>query len=487
MPRLPEHRLAADSTPTGESVPRKELAGRLDSFLLDRMDRSRPDFVVREVAPRLTWNRLDLAIKLYYLDQTEAAPSAFVQELYDAHIHAFSLGDFREPGNAAKQDPASFRAAFRDIVSSLRTDGFDPSKSLIPVASDGSFINGGHRAACAMFLRRNVHVVETGLPPVRYDYRAFRSRGLDDDLLEAAIIRYMERSPRARMALAWSGAAGPVEAHIGPLVYRKQLTLSPRGMANLLDMLDLEETTRSARADHDGGHHRLTAFVFDLDDLGLPTRLAQLPNKGQGISTLHLLPSQKDSLDVARVLLNDRSVRFLNGASPKRFPGTAKLASDLRAVLAQSAVPPEEVLLDTGMLLATYGAKEASTANFTSLAVVKEAGTSASLVQHPAGADIVDILQDPRRHLHYGGLKFLGVTEAMDSTHHRQGPQASDDLRLLASLRAQVEVKRPGRALLYKARLYHSRFRRSAIHTIARLGLRNQAKAAYRALRRLRG
>jgi hypothetical protein len=486
MAQSPEHRLAPSSTPVGELVPRGELAGRLDSFLLDRMDQGRPEFVVREVTPRLTWNRLDLAIKLFYLEQTETAPSDFAQELYDAHIHAFSLGDFREPGNSAKQDPASFRSAFRDIVISLRTGGFDPSKSLIPVASDGSFINGGHRAACAMFLHRNVHVVETCLPPVRYDYRSFRSRGLDDDLLEAAIVRYMERSPRARVALAWSGAASAFEALLGPLVYRKQLTLSPKGSANLLDMLDLEETTRLARADHDENHHRLTAFVLDLDDVGLPARLAQLPKepRGQGSSMIHLLRSQKESLDVARLLLNDRSVRFLNGASPKRFPGTARLASDLRDILERSGVRTEDVLLDRGMLLATYGAKEATAADFISPAVVREAVTSANLVQQPSNADIVDILLDPRRHLHFGGLKFLGVSEAMNAARQRQTPNASDDLRLLASLRSRIEVKRPARALLYKARLYQSRLRRLAIHAVARLGLRAQAKAAYQALRR---
>jgi len=469
--------------PLGAPVSREALVGRLDSFLLNRMNPSRQEFTVREVTPRLTWNRLDLAVKLYFLKQSETVHSAFAEELYDAHIHAFSLGDFREPGNSAKTDPASFRSAFREIAQSVRTEGFDPEKSLMPLASDGSFINGGHRAACALFLHRDVHAVETGLPPVRYDYRFFRNRGLDDDLLEAAIVKYMELNPRSRLAVIWPGAGfeSRVEALLGPLVYRKELRLTAKGSVNLLDHLAFELPDRHVKSSRSGHLLRPVVLVFDMQGRQDLRSLDASLRQGQGPGCAHVLGSHRESLDVARLLLNERSVLFLNAASPKRFPKTSRLAADFRAALENSGISTERTVLGAGMLLATLGAREAMAADFMSPVRVAE---MPDLVQQPCGAHITEILEDPRRHLHYGGLKFLSVPEAIATARGRQSLEASEELSLLMSIRSQTTARTAGRMLVYKARLYHSRLRRSTIHAVARLGLREQAKAAYRALRR---
>ena len=479
--------LASPPTSAATLVPREALAGRIDSFLLDRMDQGRPAFPVRELAPRLTWNRLDIAIKLYYLEQSELRMSIFAEELYDAHIHAFSLGDFREPGNDVKTDPASFRSAFRTIAESVRIDGFDPDRSLIPVASDGSFINGGHRAACALFLNRRVHVVETGLPPVRYDHRFFRSRGMDDDLLEAAIVKYMERSPRSRLALVWPGAgdARQIEATLGPLIYRKEFRLTTNGAASLVDFLRDEVKATDIEPSRFRPDRRHLVLAFDQDDPA-PFRssdaMPEAPERRP--DGVHLLSSHERSLDLARLLLNERSVRFLNAASPKRFASTSRLTADFRAALERSEWSTESAVLDSGMLLAVSGIHEARTADFMSPLALADAAASASVVQQTCGAEIKEILQDPRRHLHHGGLKFLSVSEAVETARSRRSPEALDHLRHLASLRQQDTSRGAGRSVLYRLRLYHSKLRRSAIHVIGRLGLRDQAKAAYRALRR---
>ncbi len=72
---------ALNPSQAGRLVPRAALEGRVNRFLLNRVDPSRQEFIVREVKPGLTWNRLDLAIKLYYLEQSEADGSSFAEEL----------------------------------------------------------------------------------------------------------------------------------------------------------------------------------------------------------------------------------------------------------------------------------------------------------------------------------------------------------------------------------------------------------------------
>lgn len=459
-------------------VSRERLEGRVDSFLLNRMERGRHGFVVREITPRLTWNRLDLAIKLYYLEQAGTGASSFAEELYDAHIHAFSLGDFREPGNDDKTNAASFRSAFLDILENMRNKGFDPGKSLIPVASDGSFINGGHRTACAMFLRRKVHIVETGLPPVRYDHRYFRSRGMDDDLIEASVLRYMERSPRSRLILVRPGADGTAksDSSLGSQVYRKALRLSAKGASNLFAALGWHPTSGATDL---WGERRLLVEVIDVEEASCD--VDQRPAHSAVSDHIYRVRSHEHSLSLARVLLNERSVHALNAACPDRFVETSGRTSRFRDTLIQAGVSLERAALGPSMLLATFGSKEAQAADFRSPVPLPE---QPGLLRLPSGPDIHEVLEDPRRHLHYGGLKFLSVEEAIRVLKRDPQPGASEDLRLLSSLRPGTGWTKVRRGFVAKSRLYHSRIRRSVIHAVARLGLRDQAKAAYRALRR---
>ena len=478
---------ALDPSQAGRLIPRAALEGRVDRFLLNRVDPSRQEFIVREVTPGLTWNRLDLAIKLYYLEQSEADGSSFAEELYDAHIRAFSLGDFREPGKESKTDAASFRTAFRDILDDLRRTGFDPEKSLIPAASDGSLINGGHRAACALFLGHKVHVVETGLPPVRYDYRFFRNRGMDEHLLEAAIMRYAERSPGARIALLWPSAVTPseVEKHLGPLAYRKQVRLSAKGLTNLVGSLATDPDYSLPQPP--GGPttaSRPLVYVFESNERThgstWEAKLREQARKDGHV--LHLAATREEGLNLAKVLLNERSVRYLNVASPDRYPGTADLAREFRDVLGRAGVPRDDVILGPGMVLAAFGARATSAVDMMAFRPIEATCVPAAITLTPSPKDFQDILQDPRRHFHAWGLKFLSVGEALKLLQ-REATLAAEDLRLLARLLPQAEPRHPVRQLLGTVRLHYSRVRRTAIRTVVELGLRKQVSALYDALR----
>lgn len=482
-----------DMSEAGRLVPRKALEGRLDSFILERMDPAQDEFVVREVMPELTWNRLDLAIKLFYLEQATDGSSRFAEELYDAHIHAFSLGNFRERGNAAKVDASTFKSAFAEIVESLRTKGFDPERSLIPVASDGSFINGGHRTACAIYLGRKVHVVETGLRPVRYDHEYFRRRGMDEDLLEAAVVKYLERSPSARVLLAPPGhsADDTIEDMLGPLVYKKKLAMSPSGSENLLSVLGTHQgLLRSAPSEPSSamggplglrrGQVRLLAYVYDAKQPAPQAKLQEAAASG----LVHLSASQEESLDLARLVLNKRSLSFLNTAEPSRFPSTARLASSFREMLDQRGLPPEMSVLGPDMLLAAFGVRETSQVDVLSPLPLGGEDGSVRIMSWPSGEEVRDILQDPRRHFHYWGLKFLSVAQAMQLSREVSSAESTVDLRLLATLLPRAEPQQRARKLVYKARLVSSRLRDSAISVIRTLGLRDQAHWVRRVLLR---
>lgn len=471
------------------AVARSSLDGRLDSFLLNRMDRRRDKFILRHLDPALTWNRLDLAIKLHFLEKLAADSSAFAQELYDAHIHAFSLGDFREPGNKAKVGAAAFRSAFEEILRTLRTEGFDPERSLIPMASDGSFINGGHRAACALFLRQRVYGVETGLPPVRYDYRFFRKRGMSDDLLEAAIMIYVERSPTARLALVQPGKrAARAELLLEPLVYKKKIFLSPSGAESFLRHLCSDASRSGSLLTSDGsepkgflrhsdGSLRLVAYVFDGHRPNcFDSGFSSLPD---GAGAVFLPGCRQTCLDLTRMLLNDRSIQFLNRGHPDRFPSTSSHLKLFRDALERSGIPRESAVLGVDMVLAVSGVRETERIDFMSSRPLSSEVPSSVFQRRSIGPELDEIIQDPRRHFHHDGLKFIGAADALKMAASGKEHEDADALLGLAALAPRSRSRDLWLDLLPVARFRWSRIRRGAIHALARFGLRDLAKVAH--------
>ena len=85
----------------------------------------------------LTHTRLDIAFKLFYLEMLEY-DFPFPKHLYKEHIRVFSLGRFTEPGNIKKNGINSFLRCFKKTFKDIKKNGFDCSKSLIPLSKNGS-------------------------------------------------------------------------------------------------------------------------------------------------------------------------------------------------------------------------------------------------------------------------------------------------------------------------------------------------------------
>src|SRR5215217_7183880 len=84
----------------------------------------------------LTWNRLDIATKVTYLN-LKTKSSKYATRLYKNHLNAFSLGLFTEPDHIKKGSFTKYVAEFEEIARSIRENGFDARISLIPLADDG--------------------------------------------------------------------------------------------------------------------------------------------------------------------------------------------------------------------------------------------------------------------------------------------------------------------------------------------------------------
>src|SRR5690606_19296621 len=118
------------------------LEGRVEPFLLNKIPDLSHVTVEDGVEMHLTHNRFDVAFKLYYLQGLKGPSSSFRKKCYEGHIKAFSLGSFSEPGNPEKNSIENFELDFKSVFKDLEATGFDARKSVIPLAEDGSILNG---------------------------------------------------------------------------------------------------------------------------------------------------------------------------------------------------------------------------------------------------------------------------------------------------------------------------------------------------------
>lgn len=91
----------------------------------------------------LVSNRIDLICKLFYIECREKrADMTFAKELYTEHLRAFSEGTFTEPGNEEKNTIEKYFSSFDRLIDDIKKNGFDVSKSVIPISDNGVILDG---------------------------------------------------------------------------------------------------------------------------------------------------------------------------------------------------------------------------------------------------------------------------------------------------------------------------------------------------------
>jgi len=472
---------------TKNMVAMQALTGRLEPFLINRIDPQRASFTTRQTAPQLSWNRLDLAIKMIYLQSLAGQKSDFAEEIYDAHIRSFSLGDMSEPGNPEKIGVEKFRADFAGLAEAMAETGFDADQSLVPVASDGSILNGAHRTACALHFGHDMTIVETGLEPVRYDHTFFRRRGFAEEYLDAAALKYAELSLQTSVALLWPAAKGredDVEKIIGPLVYKKSIRLGTNGAHNLLSQVYAGEPwLGDAAANFPGITNKLTEcfsgsaplriLLFDSppdrDLIAMKEEIRAL--FGIGKHSIHVTDAHQEALDIARLLINPCSVRFLDRAQPNRFPVVAKMVENFKSHLTNKGVSTDAVAAESGIVLGAYGVRTPGDVDFLSPLPIASVGMFEHHAPDRYNQPLTDLLQNPANHFHYWGLRFISLDLVADMKRRRNDGRDMEDLANIQPLLAMKSERRQLRTLIYKARFAYSRIRRFGIKILMKLGL----------------
>ncbi len=111
--------------------------------------------------------RFDIMAKYIYAVHHELnVQSDWAVRLYDEHLHVWNNRKECCPTDifhyycakeyVAKDGIESYLRTFNTLLNSIKTDGLDTDKSIVPIGNDRSLIDGAHRVACCLVYGRPV-------------------------------------------------------------------------------------------------------------------------------------------------------------------------------------------------------------------------------------------------------------------------------------------------------------------------------------------
>ncbi len=428
---------------------KEKLHKYLEPFVYDQLTKSKYEVVSIEPRQLLTWNRLDLGLKLYYLDIHSSSPEQGLR-VYREDIRAQTMGIFSELGNAEKNSLDIYEQEFLAIYESIKTSGFDANRTIIPLSSAGTIINGAHRVASAIHLNKAVTCVVTERNIMTCDYTYFYDRNVPAAIIEAAVIKFIEYTSNIYLAFLWpSGKKNliAVEKLFNNVLYKKNITFSPKGAFNLIvELYKHMDWVGSTEAGYSGAKQKLlecfptfdkvTVIAFQSKNIG---RVKEIKKKvreinGIGFSSIHITDTKEEAIRIAQLIFNANGLHFLNYATPNRFP-LQSIFEKFKSSLKKEEVPINDIVIDGSVILSLYGIRKNADLDFISAKNYKINGDfdnhQSEIKYH--SSDKEDLVYSPDCHFHYHGLKFISFGALYEMKKRRGERKDINDLALMGA------------------------------------------------------
>ena len=384
----------------------------------------------RKAISFLTHNRFDLSFKLLYLDHFNQNIS-FSKEYYKDHLRAFTLGSFKEPGNLNKNSYDKYIAEFETIFNDIKSNGFDSTKSIVPISINNIIENGAHRVASAIYLNKSISVVNINSKPPNYNYKFFFDRKVSRKALDAAAIKFAEYAENLFLAFIWPSASQnelELDSFFKNIVYEKKIKLNFQGAHNLISQVYFGEEWLGTIDDNFKGSIGKIVKCFDnfeplrviafqsknlSDVLEIKNKVRQIFDIGK--HSIHITDTKEESLRLSKLVFNDNGIHFLNKAKPNKFKSTHEKLMSIEKVLIKNNLNRENIILGNELSLSIYGLIEASSKDI-------YCGSSSKCRNFINYTTIVDedFIFNPENFFYFKNFKFISFTKLYDFSKHNK-------------------------------------------------------------------
>lgn len=476
---------------------KKDLKNKIDSFFYDKLDERSFKVETVDALDLLTYNRLDLAFKLYYLDMKEKNKDLALR-VYQEDIRCQTNETFKEYGNKSKNSFKAYANEFDSIFYDIKTNGFDEKKSIIPLSKINTIENGSHRVSAAIKLNKTVTCAYLDLKVSMCDYNFYYERKVSNAILDIVVSKFIEYSKNTYIAFLWPSGKNKINDSIScfsKIIYKRQIKLNQNGAAQLLyELYKHMDWIGTEKSNFEGIQQKtvecfpiyddFTVIVFQSDSLDSVRKIKENVRKihNIGFSSIHITDTKEEALRISRSIFNENGLHFLNYAARTKSTSLYDKLSPYKQFLEKKNINYDDVILDTGMVLSAYGIRESSDTDFiVNTSTIYEENDIEShdneLKFHKV--DKHELIYNPKYHFYFDGYKFISFNQLYRMKQNRNTKKDVNDLQLMTAL-IENDLKKKIIAKVKQEILYKKvRIRQSLIKVIKKLGLYNIAKNYY--------
>ena len=491
-------------------VSKRELREKLDRYLWKQLPDSVFEITWVKPSSLLTWNRLDIGMRILYLELEKRLP-ALADQIYYQDLRAQSLGALTDPDNAAKDSFVVFKDVFSKVSEDVLARGFDAGTSIIPLSRSGSLLNGGHRVSSAVFHGKDVAIIQTDLPQIVCDYEYFWDRGVSKEAIEHAVTKFVSLADNTFVAFLWPSGINnysDVDKLFDRVVYKKQLKLSEKGKLNLLsecyrhmDWVGTEKSgflgLKEKFVECFPNSSPATMVVFQSP--GGLEEVRELKQKirsinGIGFSSIHVTDNAEETLRLVQLLCNENGAHFLNHA-PLAAEKNLERIQEIRDAAISCSMSLDDFVVDGSWVLELYGLRRANDVDILSISTSTEAeacfgyeSRETETVFH--GKTATEIVLDPSNFFWWRGVKFVSFQQLRAMKISRSEPKDLVDIKMMRFASKNSRYRRLRLRLWQEAIFLNVRLRKKTvlvlIRVFKRFKLYSFARTAYRRFRKPR-
>ena len=378
--------------------------------------------------------------------------SEWGREVYLEHLRAFN--GFVEGDGTGKKGIDAFVSSFENLLASMKLNGFDETKSMLPVSNNLELIEGSHRLGISLYLRHKVPVLIFKNEGWNYNYNFFRDKNLEQKYLDFMALQYIRFNKKLKIVLLFPAAEGNEEKvneillEQGEIYYEKEVLLSQSGAILFLTQVyhgeewlgDIGNGFPGAK-DKAGycfaGNSSLRVYLFEnKGEIPITELKEKIRNiYGIGKHSVHINDSFEETELLANILFNQNSIDFLNYASVKNFSNFWMLFEKLKNAVRRENIDTELFALAGSAPLSLLGLREANDIDYISQNDTiyfddeKISNHVTEKSYYPYSFD--DIIFNPQNHFYFSGIKFASLDVIKKMKLRRGEPKDFRDIKLL--------------------------------------------------------
>ena len=333
--------------------------------------------------------RFDFYGILAYIDQKVKGVEnlTWAKNIYKERTSAMTGHKLSEPGSDEKNSFDDFVSVLDALIDDFQYDHFDIDRTLVPVDKDYVPMDGAHRVACAAYFDKQIKVLR--FTDREYQFKGFQY--LQHELLPTVISDYMALESAKWHNDLYVFFLWP-QAHNNPeklkkaqemiytntdVMYDVEYKFSYEAIRNLLIQIyghmdwlgNIDNGFQNVIMKVDevwSSNGKVQLIITRGESCEYITNLkAEIRDMfGIGLSSCHSTDNMRETRLALNALLNPFSRDFLERAKPTLFKNSYKLIDRFKEIVKSNSLLLDNFILDSSMVLAIYGAREAQDLDF---------------------------------------------------------------------------------------------------------------------------